>query len=534
MRFSRARLAGTVMARSDHSARGRRSRLSLLATVALGLLPAAALAQPMVQALPDAAALQLSDAVRALARDPRSLTALLAAAGASLALDDVDAANGFVQRAEAIAPADGRVTASRAAVLVRRQQPIEALRLVAAAEQAGALGISHIAERGLAYDLIGDNARAQQDYSVALSAGPDPIISRRLALSQAIAGNQRASEATLLPLLQRQDLAAYRTRAFALAILGKPDEAVSIAETMLPDRVSSRMAPYLRYMPRLTRAQQAAAANLGVFPQAARIGRDDPAIAAYAPPAPAREPARTADSRLVPSGEPLGTPARGGGVPRRDDPAAQVAVAATTPPPAADAERVFAIPPQQSAAEPEPEIAGPPPTVVAVLEAEQEAPRPEISLAQPEPEPEPEPPPTEEIDLAVAFADFSLPVRPAVAEGAVDITSITPRREAPRVEPARAAPPPKPVIPSRHWVQVATGRDTGALEFDWRRIKREAGGLLDRPKPHVAAWGQTNRLVAGPFASAREADALVARLKEKKVDSFRFTSEQGQEVKPLT
>ena len=57
--------------------------------------------------------------------------------------------------------------------------------------------------------------------------------------------------------------------------------------------------------------------------------------------------------------------------------------------------------------------------------------------------------------------------------------------------------------------------------------------LLDRPAPHVAKWGQTNRLVAGPFASAREADQLVSRLKEKDVDSFRFTSDQGEEVKPL-
>ena len=57
--------------------------------------------------------------------------------------------------------------------------------------------------------------------------------------------------------------------------------------------------------------------------------------------------------------------------------------------------------------------------------------------------------------------------------------------------------------------------------------------LLDRPAPQVAKWGQTNRLVAGPFGSAREADQLVSRLKEKDVDSFRFTSDQGEEVKPL-
>ncbi len=76
---------------------------------------------------------------------------------------------------------------------------------------------------------------------------------------------------------------------------------------MLPERLSSRLAPYLRYMPRLTRAQQAAAANLGVFPRAAEIGRDDPALAAYAAPAAAAPPPGAADLRLVPSGQPLGS-----------------------------------------------------------------------------------------------------------------------------------------------------------------------------------------------------------------------------------
>jgi hypothetical protein len=132
--------------------------------------------------------------------------------------------------------------------------------------------------------------------------------------------------------------------------------------------------------------------------------------------------------------------------------------------------------------------------------------------------------------LAEAFADFTRPSTSyAPADGAVDITTIRPRREAPRTPP----PPAPPAHPSREWVQVATGRDLAALEFDWRRIKRNAGGLLDRYKPFVTAWGQTNRLVAGPFANAREAQEFVAKLKDKQLDSFRFTSAQGQEVKPL-
>lgn len=120
----------------------------------------------------------------------------------------------------------------------------------------------------------------------------------------------------------------------------------------------------------------------------------------------------------------------------------------------------------------------------------------------------------------------------------MDITSIEPPREAPKAEPKpeppkAKAPPPKPVVPSRHWVQVATGRDTEALAFDWRRVKRKAGGLLDKSKAHTAAWGQNNRLVAGPFGSAKEADEMVTQLKEKGVDSFRFTSARGEDVNLL-
>jgi hypothetical protein len=411
---------------------------------------------------------------------------------------------------------------------VRQHQPVEALRLFAEAQQSGGLAISHFAERGLAFDLIGDNVHAQQDYATALSAGPDPIVTRRLALSQAIAGDQRASEATLLPLLQRSDLAAYRTRAFALAILGKTEEAVSIAETMLPERLSSRMAPYLRYMPRLTRAQQAAAANLGMFPQAAQIGRDDPALAAYAPPAEPRQPAQTADSRLVPSGAPLGSASSSqGGIPRRPEPAL-AAPQPTAPPQQLAAPQVVPVAAQSLPTE----QYGPPPTVVATLPPQQQVPGPSFSISPPIAQGAPGPQPS----VSEAFAEFDLTESasptPTAAAGAVDITAITPRREAPPAP--RPATPARPTNPSRQWVQVATGRDTGALAFDWRRIRREAGGLLDRSSPFTARWGQTNRLVVGPFASVREANEMVAKLKDKKVDSFRFTSAQGEEVKPLS
>ena len=491
-------------------------------------------AREVVQALPDPATLRLNEALRMLAQDPRSLTGLLAAGQASLALDDVDAAQGFFLRAEAAYPEHGGVKAGLASVLVRQGQPVEALRLFGEADVAGEPMVSHASERGLAYDLVGDNARAQQEYRLALSLGEDPGVSRRLAISQAIAGDQRASEATLLPMLQRSDLAAFRARAFALAILGRSEEAVSIAETMLPQQIASRLAPYLRYMPRLTRAQQAAAANLGTFPRAAQIGRDDPAIAALSTPSGAPRQSGAADARLVPSGEPLGR--REGSIPRRE--------IAVVPPPAPQPQPLQPQPPlAQAAVEPTAAIladAGPAaqPSAAAVVEQLPPVPtddgtRPSLAMAT-----EPVPPPVEvqeTISLSEAFADFSLPAAsPGPATGAVDITAIQPRREVARAEPAaRPAPPPPPAHPSRHWVQVATGRDVAALAFDWRRIRRSAGGLLDSHKPHVARWGQTNRLVAGPFASAAQAQEFVGKLKEKQVDSFRFASAQGEEVRPL-
>jgi Flp pilus assembly protein TadD len=514
--------------------------LRLVAVCAAGaLVPLAGAAQAQgasgreaAQPLPDPATQRLNHALRMLAQDPQSLTGLLEAGQASLALDDVEAALGFFRRAEAVFPAHGGVKAGLASVFARQGQPIEALRLFAEADAAGEPMVPHASDRGLAYDLVGDNVRAQQEYRLALALGEDPAVSRRLAISQAIAGNQPASEATLLPMLQRSDLAAFRARAFALAILGKTEEAVSIADTMLPQSISSRLAPYLRYMPRLTRAQQAAAANIGAFPPAAQIGRDDPALAGFSSQSGPPQQAQAADARLVPSGEPLGR--REGTIPRREI-AERAAVSSpvqqSNPPIASAAIEPSAATPADVA----PAAQRPQAVVVAQLPPApiEDDPRPSFSIAA-----QPAPPPIDvpaAVSLSDAFADFALPAARSIpAPGAVDITAIQPSREPARAEPtARPTPPPPPAHPSRQWVQVATGRDTAALAFDWRRIRRNAAGLLDGHKPHVARWGQTNRLVAGPFASVAEAQEFVGKLKEKQIDSFRFASAQGEEVRAL-
>jgi Flp pilus assembly protein TadD len=468
-------------------------------------------AQAVVQAVPPPGLGELQSALRILSREPQNQPALLRAAWASIELEDYAAAEGYLRRAEAVNPANGEVSAGLATIALRQGDPIAAIRLFAQAEAQGAPMAPYASNRGLALDLVGSNLAAQGFYRQALQFANDPETVRRLALSQAISGDLQTSEATLLPLLQRSDLAAYRTRAFALAILGKGEEAVSIAQTMLPATLSNRMAPYLRYMPRLTRAQQAAAANLGRFPPAAEIGRDSPEIAAIAGQgAPQTTAARTADSRLEPAGEPLGA---GNRESRRQRARQQ------PEPPAGERVAIG-------------RVAEVVTTPIAPPPAAEPAPQPSFSIAQPvaaEPEPaEPQP------SLAEAFADFSLPPGEVVpAAGAVDITRIDPPRER-AAEPAAKPPAPKPPAhPRRFWVQVATGRDADALKWDWRRIKREGGELLATKDAFSARWGQANRLLTGPYPSAAAAQQAVTALKAKGLDSFTFTSAEGEAVSPL-
>lgn len=253
--------------------------------------------RPMVQALPNPANGRLGEALARLGRNPRDVAALMDAGDAARGMGDFDAAIGFYRRADEISPENPRIKAGFARAYVMNGDPVSAIPYFNAAEKDGVDLMQIAADRGLAYDLVGDNVTAQRYYATVPGSDETRM---RMALSQAIGGDQKGAETTLMPLLRRQDKPGWRTRAFILAIGGDTKQAVSVANTILPPQLAENIAPYLRYMPRLTRAQQAAAANLGRFPRASEIGRDDSRIAAYVP---ARLAA--ADSALVPRGEPL-------------------------------------------------------------------------------------------------------------------------------------------------------------------------------------------------------------------------------------
>lgn len=291
------------------------SRLLLGGLAAGGLLvagPGPVMAQSIggvlpegVQPAPPNNTMALNAALARLGQNPRDLSALLDAGAAAMALGDIDAAIGFFTRADQVSPGNGRVKAGLASALVLGGNPYDAIPMFIEAERSGGIDSKASLDRGLAYDLVADNVSAQRYYRQALAAGPSDEASRRLSLSLAIAGDRRASETVIKPLLDRQDKAAWRSRAFALAILGKPDEAISIVKATLPGDLANAIAPYLRYMPRLTPAQQAAAANFGQFPRASEIGQDDPRVARFATNT-RRAALATADAALIPRGEPLG------------------------------------------------------------------------------------------------------------------------------------------------------------------------------------------------------------------------------------
>jgi tetratricopeptide (TPR) repeat protein len=256
-----------------------------------------------VQGLPSAGSQRLNAALARIARDPRDYAALIDAGDAASAMGDPEAANGFYKRADGISPNNARTKAGMARALVLQGKPTEAIPLFAEAEAGGAAA-DVTSDRGLAYDLVGDPLTAQRYYQAALARRDEDEVRRRLGISLAITGDATGSNAMLMPLLRKQDKPAWRAHAFALAIAGKTKEAVDTVNAILPPMLAQSVTPYLRYMPRLTRAQQAAAVNLGKFPRASEIGRDDPAIAAYAPAAAPR--VASADTRLIPRGKPLG------------------------------------------------------------------------------------------------------------------------------------------------------------------------------------------------------------------------------------
>ncbi|HEY1125244.1 MAG TPA: SPOR domain-containing protein, partial [Sphingobium sp.] len=530
-------------------------------------------AQPgaVVQALPPEAAVgRLNSNLAKLSRSPQDVEALLGAAQAALDLGDVQAANGFFTRANLVNPNLPAAKLGLAVVELALKQPQEAAANFDAAERLGASAETYLADRGLAYDLTGQQAKAQRDYQAALRARPGDNKARvRYAVSLGISGKLIEADQMLESALRSGDREAWRFRAFIYAMNGKIADARKITQSVMPKGLADALDPYMVRTPLLTAEQKAAAAHYGDFP--ANVLRMTPpreqvVVAAAAPP-PVAEPVKKDDSRKSRNSR------------DRDKAPAPVVVAAPPPPAAASTpSRIDLIPPPP-----------PPPEPVQVARADPSPVRPLVSssapvmaqpqrapVVQPTPQPQvvappvrsttvpssapaqsrpfvqPAPSPSStapERTLASALSSLTVPeAEKSPATQVVDLNALAKARadkakkdaeakaKAEKEAKAKEAAELKKKLkdnPSRIWVQIAAGKNENALAFDLRRFRRTYADAIGDESGWFTEWGATNRLLIGPFKKEERARSVVASIKKAGGDAFLWESEAGEEVKKI-
>jgi tetratricopeptide (TPR) repeat protein len=235
-----------------------------LVASACALGPPAA-AQGSYSRFDESPAAALARYVRSLASDPKDFESLIGAGRAALAMGDSQAAAGFFARADDVDPRSALPQAGMGAVSVANGEPQAALPYFKRAQELGARVTDFGCDRGLAYDLMGQQGQAQADYRAALTGADGEEARRRLALSLAISGDRGGALQTLAPLSAKGDAGVARIRAFVLALTGDANSAANAINAVMPGS-GSNVAPFLQRLPRLSPAQKAAAVNLGIFP----------------------------------------------------------------------------------------------------------------------------------------------------------------------------------------------------------------------------------------------------------------------------
>ncbi len=238
---------------------------------ALACVAGPACAQGSYSPYDETAAAALSRYVRALAADSQDFNSLVGAGRAALELGDTQAAAGFFARADAVNPRSPLPQAGMGAVSVANGDPKAAMPYFTRALQLGATQAMVGCDRGLAYDLMGQQANAQADYRAAMSGADADKARRRMALSLAISGDKADALDTIAPLSAKGDSATPRVRAFVLALTGDTADAMRLINVSMPDS-SSTVAPFIQRLASLAAGQKAAAVNLGIFPDSNNPG----------------------------------------------------------------------------------------------------------------------------------------------------------------------------------------------------------------------------------------------------------------------
>ncbi len=548
------------------------------------LASSSALAQPgaMIQRVPPAQSVErLNENLTRLSRQPTDTNALIGAGMAAYQLGDAQAANGFFLRADMVNPRLAPAKLGLALVALEMKQPAEAARYFDMAAELGEPALDYLSERALAYDLAGEQAKAQRDYAAALARRPgDQTVIRNYAISLGISGKLNEAEAMLRPLLYGSDRGPWRDRAMILAMNGHLAEARKIVQSGLPKTLAEQIDPYLARIGALPPDRRAIAVHYGRFP--ADGLRLDPVTSPQPVRTAANDKDRKSRSRSR-SDRDRGRDERRDAQPVRVASAAQSPAAAPRPvaqpaavstppaaamvqptpaPPSAPARATFAAVP---AAAPQAPVSRPPATSLNAP-APPASPPPAAPAPQPGFSTAPVGPATMDApqnlrSLAQIMADINVPAEERQPTAApVDLTAVARLQEQQRKADQAAAAKAKreaeakarakaeadakakaeaerkaliKANPSRNWVQIATGRDVGALAFDLRRLRRTYTALAD-VEGWTAEWGATRRLLVGPFTSVEKAKALQSELRKAGADSFVWQSTAGEVVTALS
>jgi Flp pilus assembly protein TadD len=485
----------------------------------------------------------LAGYLRTLSSDPRNLSALLGAGRAALDAGDPNAALGFFSRATQVDARNAKAKAGLASSLVMLERPDEALKLFAEAQQLGIDEDDIAKDRGLAYDLRGDNRLAQRDYALALKNGPDAEVTRRMALSYGIAGDQRSAMALLDPLMRKNDQAAWRARAFVMAMTGNLSDANAVARGVMPGSLAASMQPFLQQLGKLNAAERAHAVNFGSMPAGGRrtqVALGDPYRGVSSPPPVVQVAANdvpTTTTGRRGKAEPTSRAGR-----RRPG---EVQVAANTPVRQPEPEPQYLPPPERK----EPVFAPANSVVQDIPEPKRQAP---ANVAAIVPEAKPAPPRKQALPLApggrlsgllagLTMEQETAPVGIDSAKLRAQKLAAKKKADAEAKAKAEAAAKAKELAeekarikknPSRVWVQIASGPNESALPFTWNKMRKEHDDL-DGKSAWAMPYGRTNRLLVGPMKSQADAKALVTKLGKDGLKTNVFLSEAGQEIEKL-
>ena len=498
----------------------------------------------------------LSTSLARLASNGNDTHALLDAGRASIALEDYRAALGFLLRAEQANPRDGAVKAALGSAMTHLENPTRALDYFGEAQLLGAPERLLLADRGLARDLLGQQDAAQRDYQLALSIAPDGELTRRYALSLGISGDPDRAIQLLTPQLRAQDRGAWRLRAMILAMNGRDKEASEIVNATMPAPMAANILPYLTQMDRLNPAQKAAAAHFGRFPNGQPAAASRPVQVAAAPPPPRAAPTPAPlPRRMAPTPSPAPTPAPT--LTASPAPAATKPPPSPTPSPSAVASAPTRVDPRPASstptapASPAAGVAGAPiGPGFSIADI-----KPSGSTAAASTPPAAVAPPL--ASLADIVGSIEIPAeelaRPDDAIGADTLAKLLDdKRKAEAAEAAKRAKDDaaakakaeadakakeeaakKKANPARIWVQIATGANLRALAFDYNRFEKRNAALFKGRSGATAEWGQTRRLLVGPFANRKAAQDWLADYKKAEGDGFLFNSEVGEIVESL-